>query len=498
MQHEVAPPPKGFFSRDRFDINFGEIHHQIRPADVRDFDRITARVRRRSAPNAAYQTFQVWRISPLGVELVCDDSALALVRSDRIDLELTVAGQVSHFEGLVVDLIRENSDITLAGVRLSNALSAAQSEEDKRRSPRWLCSEDFYPTCVCPTPGRFNEYMYFQVRDISREGLQLLCSLRNKYLIPGMVLNLTTSFPMVGEITIPVLVKRIGVKSEREKDYLVVGTEYQDITKTSRNVIGQYLLQFSNVETLADLKEAGFLVASVARSTDFYFLKSESDYEEVLKLRLMAHQSGGTLGQDANLYEMSDRYDSNSRIIVAKRKGRIIGSARIHYSALEDSLEHEKYIEWPATFPRRDSVLEITRVCTHPNFRSNDLLAAMLKFLGITCFQPQRPWVLVSSIDALVPFYRKIGLQASPFTYQHPIYSGRQNILLTNAFDILLGRGVNPIYWNAIWREVYDYQLDAGSIRPTALDKARIRIYRSLGPVANLLANISRRPRQAK
>jgi predicted GNAT family N-acyltransferase len=481
-------------SRDKFDLDFSEIHQAVIPAEVREFDQVSARVRNRELPAGKYVSARVWRLSPLGVELICDPNDSTLTKSAKVDLELTIAGQTSHFEGLVVDLVRENADIALAGIRLSTPRAIGQLGHDKRRSPRWLCSENFYPTCICPTPGRFNEYMYFQIRDISSDGLQLVCSLRNKYLIPGMELALTASFPMVGDLALSVRVTRIGVKSEREKDLLVVGTEYLGLTNKANNVIGQYLLQFSNVETLSDLRQSGFAPVSVARATDFYFLKSESDYEDVLKLRLLAHQAGGTLGSCASEYDMSDRYDSGSRIIVAKYKGQIIASARVHFCALEDKLEHEQYFAWPADFPRRDSVLEITRVCTHPNFRSNDLLASLLKFIGITCFQRQRPHILVSSIDALVPFYKKIGLQVTSIVYDHPVYKGRQSVLRSNAFHILNGKGVNPIYWNAIWREVYEYQHEAGALTPTPLDMARIRAYRLAFPIARLVAGITGRP----
>lgn len=484
-------------SRDRFDLDFSDIHASVFPTDVREFDRVLARVRARDA-QTDFRDVRVWRLSPLGIELVHTGSEDILGRSQKIDLELSIGGQRTSFEGLVVDVVKENNHISLAGVRLSEPKEIATSGEDKRRSKRWLCGEDFFPTCVSPTPGRFNEYMYFQIRDISSEGLQLICSLRNKYLIPGTQLNLTASFPMVGDLSLSVVISRIGITSEREKDYLVVGTEYTALSQNARNIIGQYLLQFGNAESLADLRKAGFFPQSVAKGTDFYFLKTESDYEQVLRLRLEAHRAGGTVDEGASVYDMSDRFDTNSRIIVAKYQDQIVASARIHYTSLEDPMEHEQFFEWPTEYPRRDTIFEITRVCTHPNFRSNDLLAGLLKFMATTCLQPQRPWVLISSTDALMPFYEKIGLRRTNIHYEHPVYKGRQNILLTNAFDILQGRAVHPVYWNAIWRDVADYLTEAGVLKPEGVDHARMRAYKILFPVALLFSGISRKPRKAK
>ena len=483
-------------SRDRFDLDFSAIHESVVPTDIRDHDRVLARVRRRDSTEE-FKPMRVWRLSPLGVELV-NSTECSLEKSDRIDLEIIVGGQRSTFNGLVVDLVRQNNEITLVGVRLSQRERPTSHDQEQRRSIRWICSEDFYPTCVAPTPGRFNEYMYFQIRDISREGFQLLCSLRNKYLIPGTLLTLTASFPMIGDASVSARVTRIGITSERDKDYLVVGTEYVELSDNARNIIGQYLLQFSNAETLSDLRNAGFFPASLAKGTDFYFLKTEEDYEAVLDLRFKAHLHGGTVESSLSPKDMSDNHDANSRIIVGKHKGKVIASARVRFNTLEEPMEHESYVEWPSNFPRRDNIFEITRVCTDPDFRQQDLLAGLLKFIGTTCIQPQRPWAVVSSTDTMVPFYEKIGLNRSGLTYIHPLFKGTQNILLTNAIDVMSGKDAHPIYWNAIWSDVYSYLLDAGIITPNPLDHARVKAYRLLKPLGILLANISKSPRRRR
>jgi len=480
-------------SRDKFDLDFSLIHEKVFPVDVRDHDRVVARVRRRGSVGE-FVTMRVWKLSPLGVELV-NTEQFRLAKSDKIDLELIVGGQRSDFEGLVVDLVRQNDRIDLAGIRLSEPTRTHPSEHDQRKSVRWICSEEFYPTCVSPTPGRFNEYMYFQIRDISREGFQLLCSLRNKYLIPGTLLNLTASFPMIGDASIPVKVTRIGISSERDKDYLVVGTEYVELAQSARSVIGQYLLQFSNAETVADLKDAGFFPSSLAKGTDFYFLKSEGDYQAVLELRLKAHKQSGTINDTLDLKDMSDLYDASSRIIVGKHRGRVVASARVRFNILEEPMEHESYIEWPQDLPRRDSIFEITRVCTDPDYRRQDLLSGLLRFIGTTCIQPQRPWCLISTTDALLPFYEKIGLVKTGLTYNHAVYRGTQNVMLTNALDVMRGKFAHPLYWNAIWSDVYTYLVDTGVIIPEPMDHARVKAYRLMGPLSLLLTRISRRPK---
>jgi predicted GNAT family N-acyltransferase len=487
----------GYVSRDKFDLDFSDIHASFFPAEVRGHDGLVARVRFRD-PHAEFQTVRVWRISPLGVELLrTQQNQNFLEKGNKIDLEIIVGGQLTSFEGLVVDVVSENGLISLAGVRLAQPKDEGVPLNEKRRSARWLCSEDFYPTCICPMPGRFNEYVYLQIRDISREGLKLICSLRNKYLIPGTQLNLTASFPTVGDVGLTVKIMRVGVVSERDKDYLVLGAEYVELGNNARNIIGQYLLQFGDAESLSELRASGFVPRSVSRGSDFYFLKSEADYEEVLKLRLLAHQAANTVGSDATFSEMSDKFDSNSRIIIAKYKGRLVASARVHYSALDEKMEHEQYVEWSNDYPRRDNIVEITRVCTHPDFRSNDLLAELIRFLTVTCYQPQRPWVLLSSTSAMSGFYEKLGVKKTSLEYEHPVYKGTQYVMLAYAPDVLSGKAVNPIYWNIIWKDVYDHLVAAGSLKPSAIEQARVRAYRLLSPAIALLT-LRKTPRKSK
>lgn len=471
-------------SRDRFDLDFSSLHTPIIPTDVREADRIVARIRRRDAEDV-FRQLRVWKLSPLGVELLYD-AEHPFEKGEKIDLEITLAGQRSLFEGLVVDLVYENTAIKLLGVRLSKRRTVSSPDSEKRKSVRWMCSEDYYPTCVSPTPGRYNEYVYFQIRDISKEGFQLICSLRNKYLIPGTLLNLTASFPMIGDLSLSVTVARIGITSERGKDFLVVGTEFSDIPLSAKSIIGQYLLQFTDAESLSDLREANFLPLSVEKSTDFYFLKSEEDYEEVLKLRLMAHSEGGTVDETLSPNDMGDLFDSNSRILIGKRKGQLIASARIHFNVLEEPMEHEKYIEWPEHLPRRDQIFEISRACTHPDFRRNDLMAGLLRIMSATCIQPQRPWVLISSTEELLDFYLKVGLEDTGLRYTHPIYKGNQCVLLAHSSEMLMGKTSHPMYWNVVWRPVFDHLVETGILRPDPMDRARIRVYKLMFPIAQL------------
>jgi predicted GNAT family N-acyltransferase len=330
--------------------------------------------------------------------------------------------------------------------------------------------------------------MYFQVRDVSAEGLQLSCSLRNKFLIPGMRITLTTVFPMAQVVQLDVEVVRVGISAFAGRDRLVVGTKFRALSDHAKAVIGQYILQFSNVETLADLRKAGLIPKSVSQGVDFYNLKSEEDYRAVLELRFLAHTADGNLQDGQSPESLADINDARSRIVVGKYKGRAVATARIRFNELDEPLEHEEHVEWPKTLPRRDQIIEVSRVATHPDFRRNDLLAALFRYSYLNLVQRDRPWIVISCLDNMVPFYQKIGFVHTGLRHREPLWKEDRvlNIMIINTFELIVGRGVNPFYWNMMWRDVAQYLSAESVIEPTGIDQIRMIVYRAFGPLASV------------
>ena len=262
----------------------------------------------------------------------------------------------------------------------------------------------------------------------------------------------------------------------------------------------RYLIQFSNVETLEELRVAGFHPASVSKAVDFYYLKKEEDYQAILNLRYEAHQHDKNIkdGIDVTPTDMGDIEDARSRIIIGSYRGQVVATGRVRFNELDAPLEHEKYVEWPETLPRRDQILEISRVCTHPDFRRGDLLAGVFQFASSTCMQMEKPYVLIGSWPDMRPFYEKLGWLDTGLSHTEPMWEKPQHLMIGHVLDGILGRGINPIYWNLIWRVVADHTIANGLINPTGLDLFRVRIYRLFGPLSQWLFNRRRNLRPRK
>jgi len=441
------------------------------------------------------ETLSVWKLSPLGVELVSDNTGDNYEQGDLVDLELTVAGQRSLFEGLIVAAKKHGKDVTLIGIRFSKKVGERKADEDRRYSTRWLCSDEFMPTAVAPTPGRFDDYMYFQVRDISAEGVQLSCSLRNKFLIPGMRLMLTTSFPLGSVIRLNVEIARISIKTIGTKDRLILGTKFTSLSKTSKETLAQYLVQFAETNSFDELRAQGLRPKQVALGVDFINLKSESEYKEVLELRYRAHEADGNLADGASPKDLSDIHDSRSRIILGRYKGRAVATARVRFGTLDEKLEHEEFVDWPSDLPRRDQIVEISRVAILPGYRKADLMGALMRFAGFNALHPDKPWLVISCLQHMKRFYVKLGFAETGLTHTERVWKEDRllSIMIANSYSLALGRGVNPFYWNLMWRNVADSLIEQGSVVPTGLDRIRLSVFKALAPINEL-----RRPRPRK
>ena len=472
-------------SRDRFPPSEVRIHGSLQPADIRKDDRVAARIKLGSN----FLDTQLWRLSPFGIELVMHHEG-APTKGSETEIELTIEGKTTQFSGVVVDTFQSipaSADV-LVGVRFTSIDENQNNSKkiERRKSARWICSEDFYPTAVTPTPGRINDYIYFRIHDISAAGMQMKCSLRNKHLLPEMKLELFAQFPGSESAQIDIVVKRIRIEEEAGKDILSLGVEFENLSPRAKQSIGQYLMQFSSTATPKEIRASGFEVTSVALGTEFYFLKTQADYNEVLELRKLVHIRDGNITPSTSAVEMGDINDSRSRIIVGKINGSVVATARLRYNESDAPLEHEAHLEWPSDFPRRDQIVEISRAATHPDYRRGDLFTALWKYMATYALQKQRPYVLIGSTEPLKNFYKKCGFKETGHSHGEEIWTIQQYIMICNLHEAVLGKNTHPLYWNQLYAPIVERAIEAGIVSPNELDNIRMSAFRKLNWITKL------------
>ena len=475
--------------------SYKQIHETIFPADVRKTDSVFAQLIFRDSEDEP-KPVQVWKLSPLGIEIVLPKN-LHLTKGQKIDLQLQIARQNTTFRGLIVDVIESVPAGTIAGIRLSGRKPTAFDNENRRKATRWQCSTQFYPVATCPNPVEFNDFIYFRVKDLSAAGLKAITSLQNKFLVPGMKLSLQVSFPMTGFCNVEGKISRADLTAEDGKDYLELGVEFAQLAHQDREIMGQYLIQFGDSTSLAEIREEGLLPKSLVAGLDYTFVKTEDEFLESLSLRHIANSKAGKISSDFSPNEMSDLYDARSRIINWNFQGKCVGTVRITFCEQDEKLELEEYLPLPANFPRRDEIVEVGRAATHPDYRKSDLFYNLVQRVVLLCLQSNRSFILMSTTEELLPLYRKVGLTDSTLTYTHPLYPTKtQHVLYIEAKKLLSAETVGFFEWNLIWKDLATHVVDIGICEAQEIETSKSKVYRYLAPITFVSKFFMKRPRK--
>lgn len=478
------------------------VHGPITPAEVYKTDNVRCLIRLRGTKNEI--ELRVYRISPFGVELTiprngAEEIIAKFGQGAEIDVQLKIGSHASELFGLVVVTRHQELEQELLGIRWFVATAARAPGVERRASTRWTCSEEFLATGMAPNPVRFNDFVQFRVRDISKNGMQITTSLRNKFLLPGMILESTISFPMVGQITLFLKILNARLITIHGKEMLALGTQFLDPTRHTLETLGQYLLQFAANTSARTLLDEGYLLRSVSCALDFRFVKTAEQYREVLELRKQAYGAVGKIDQNAPSESTGDVFDVHARIITAHHHGRLVGSVRLMFHDPEHSLEHEQFMQLPADFPRKDEMVEVTRVCTDPAYRGQDLFYALMKQMTITIVQSKRRWLLGSATAKLMPVYERIGFRGTGHKYTHKDLGNEEHeLILADVPRVLAGVGVGPTLWNELYSDVSDYLTEHHDVEFDSLMSFRMATYRAISPFTSLFTRGIRSPKKGK
>lgn len=458
------------------DLTFGQIRTQ---------DRIAARFRPVTV-ESQYEDSRVWALNPFGIELISPECYEGLEAGQRVQVDLVVFGQRTKFDGVIVGKETLKKQGILLTIRFLYE-NDPRDQRPQREGTRWLCSEKFLPVGVAPSPTYFDDWMYFHIRDISSSGMLLSTSLRNKYILPGTYLKIALMFPASGNTTVQFHVRRVSVVSSGSGDLLQVGGSFEGVEPKSRMVIGQYLVQFAPQAALNELKKANFLPESLFRGVTIRYAKSEDEYRRVLNLRYEANKASDQIGSAASGAEdLSESDDARSRILLATRGTEDVATIRIRFPGLDDQIEAEKYISWPASLPRRDEFFEVSRLAINSAYRGKDVMPSIFHYVALSAIGADRPWITVSAMKKYVSFYKKIGFVETGLKYRDPRWSDELNVLVMNTMEAMKGKGTNIFYWYLIWSPVLrDFQRD-GVLALKGMERIRIAVMMLIGRMGAL------------
>lgn len=336
----------------------------------------------------------------------------------------------------------------------------------------WSCDPMFPPTVRVQLSGRFEQSAPLSVSQAGARGL----TLHGRRALPDGTYPIELTLPGAGTL-------HTEVDLRQELDGAEAHTYSARFTRSDAlrsRKLGRYLVAHGPPVSFATLREQGLWPGHVADLVRFDLARTEAERSQVMALRDAAYgAAGGGMPQ-------VDAFDQDAEVLVASIHGRAIASLRMTSPEPGGATVHGGYVELPDSLPPRDQVVEVTRVCTHPDYRSSDLLVGLFRHCAVAVLARRRRWILGNAPEDSLGLYLRVGCRATDVSFVHHETDRRHVVFVADVPAIMAGR-TNPLVWLALYDELWDFlvRTDLHPARPQ--DRARVAALRLLRPVTGLM-----------
>lgn len=225
--------------------------------------------------------------------------------------------------------------------------------------------------------------LFFRVTEISQSGFRMVTSRSNRHLTPGLILkNFDLTFPGFGSLKADAKIANAQIKDEM----LEFGCVFLNPSKKLTHVLHKNLIVNSNTNEV-DLSHLVKKQKQFGGHIRMSLISSDSEYEEILKLRWRAYKNEGKVDANSDYSSMKDVYDSRSLIYSIRIGKTLVASIRLIFSKEPGDLPFEKYFAFDEVNMfkgrSRDDVLEISRLAIDPLFQGSDILITIFRNLVV-------------------------------------------------------------------------------------------------------------------
>jgi predicted GNAT family N-acyltransferase len=277
-------------------------------------------------------------------------------------------------------------------------------------------------------------------------------------------------FPTIGEATVNAQIMHISMSADSKE--LVLGLKFEEASDAFKNVVVKYLLNFSNESVEGDinsLRSAGFKPKSIKSHIDFSFVESVEEYQQVLAVRLEAYQRAGKIESSAAAVDMSDITDLSSKIVLAKHRGKVVGSVRLTVCLSDrDRFELDSSLKLSDKLDRKKTV-EVSRLCVAASFENTDLVLGLIERCTEFCIKAGIETAITSCVQEMLPYYKKLGFYPTGEKFFLKTLNNLPHYLLIHQSKThRSAKGMNPVYWFFAYRSIVKHmnQFGFGSALP--------------------------------
>jgi GNAT superfamily N-acetyltransferase len=182
--------------------------------------------------------------------------------------------------------------------------------------------------------------------------------------------------------------------------------------RTLQHALADYLLAADPALTPAALRGAGLAVGNLGHAAVFDYADSTSDGDEILALRLRAHQAEGHLAA-AGIDDLRSPFDAHARHLTCRVGGRIVGYVRVIF--VDGVAAKSQYVSWGGhEVPRwlwAAGFVEAGAGAIDPDFQGTGLFSPLMRHTVRVAIQSGHRYVLGACDDELLPMYRALGYE---------------------------------------------------------------------------------------
>ncbi len=330
--------------------------------------------------------------------------------------------------------------------------------------------DDWQPSISFNHPFLYERQIRGKVLKLSKHGLLVAISTQNNDLLPHAVIpNLNLHIEGIGEIACSVEVESIEYLTHYY-DQIFLYLKFVKIERIAFELFGQLLLvhgvsHHPSFKLIDIIKKAGLYPRDIKKHLSFTYLKSKEDYLEVLKLRLKAYMRAGKVEDDSSYLSMSDIYDDNSKIIVCKHHGRVIGSIRVTFcNESEDRFELEESITLPGKFADRSRCVEMSRLCVDDHYWGTDIVIGLIERAYIYSLKTGRKYLITSCVQSMWRFYKRMAFRNTKITFELKTLQGTPHkFIYIPLRSGMAGLGMHPAVFFMFFHKIVQFNLRAKS-----------------------------------
>lgn len=332
---------------------------------------------------------------------------------------------------------------------------------NRREQVRVEIIPHFRPQASASHPFKYDTQVLFQVHDISLGGMRVSTSLRNKMIFRGSRL-----VPILvhtgGGNTLELQCEVVYVTPDPKSQQLYLGLKFLSLPdQATQAELIKFLLSygvFQSEDPLKWMKAAGFKPKSIKGQFDFSFAHSLEEYQAVLDLRLAAYSRAGKIGEITDRSKMADVFDLNSRIVIAKYRGKVIGSVRLTTcSQPNDRYELEDSIKIPSKYKRHETV-EISRLCVDDSAQGSDLVLGLIERCTEYCAKMGIRYVITSCVEEMLDYYKKIAFYPTGLKFTLSTLNGIPHYFLSHdCKHHRFAKNINPLAWHFAYRRMLEH-----------------------------------------